>query len=54
MEEVAKQGAGDGEPGAVLPAFRAVLDTSVLFSPSLRAELQELAFQGVFVAVWSP
>jgi predicted nucleic acid-binding protein len=26
----------------------------VLFSPTLRAELQELAFQGVFIAVWSP
>jgi predicted nucleic acid-binding protein len=31
-----------------------VIDTSVLFSPRLRAELQELAFQGMFVAVWSP
>lgn len=31
-----------------------MIDTSVLFAPSLRAELQELAFQGMFVAVWSP
>lgn len=33
---------------------RAVIDTSVLFSPWLRAELQELAFQGAFAAFWSP
>lgn len=34
--------------------IRAVIDTSVLFSPRLRAELQELALQGEFVAIWSP
>ncbi len=34
--------------------IRAVVDTNVLFSPRLRAELQELALQGVFTAVWSP
>jgi len=34
--------------------LRAVIDTNVLFSPRLRAELQELALQGVFTAIWSP
>jgi len=34
--------------------IRAVIDTNVLFAPRLRAELQELAFQGVFTAIWSP
>jgi len=31
--------------------LRAVIDTNVLFSPRLRAELQELALQGVFTAI---
>jgi hypothetical protein len=31
-----------------------VIDTNVLFVPRLRAELQELAFQGVFTALWLP
>ncbi|MCA1597415.1 MAG: PIN domain-containing protein, partial [Chloroflexi bacterium] len=39
--------------GRAMP-LRAVIDTNVLFSPRLRAELQELALQGVFTAIWSP
>jgi len=35
-------------------AMRAVIDTNVLFAPRLRAELQELTFQGGFTAIWSP
>src|SRR6185312_16405255 len=54
VEGVAAPPAWGREPGDALPAVRAVIDTSVLFSPRLRAELQELAFQGVFIAVWSP
>jgi len=42
---------GEKEESALL---RAVIDTNVLFSPRLRAELQELAFLGVFMALWSP
>ena len=54
MERVAAVPARDTVPtGEPFPP-RAVLDTNVLFSPRLRAELQELAFQGVFVAIWSP
>jgi len=37
-----------------MQALRAVIDTSVLFAPHLRAELQELALQGIFTAIWSP
>ena len=33
---------------------RAVIDTSVLFVPRLRATLQELALEGAFTALWSP
>ena len=33
---------------------RAVIDTNVLFSSRMRAELQELALQGAFTAMWSP
>ncbi len=54
MEEVAGQSAWDRKQAGEASPRRAVIDTSVLFSPRLRAELQELAFQGVFVAVWSP
>jgi hypothetical protein len=44
-----------GSAGNMLaPARQAVLDTSVLFKPSLRAELQRLAVQGVYYAIWSP
>lgn len=39
-------------PGAV--AIRAVVDTSVLVPARLRAELQALAHDGAFTAIWSP
>ncbi|HXT36076.1 MAG TPA: hypothetical protein VN837_10895, partial [Chloroflexota bacterium] len=54
MEGVAPPSGWEREPDDAQPPYRAVIDTSVLFAPSLRAELQELAFQGMFVAVWSP
>ena len=54
MEAVAGSSTHDREPAGDVPPLRAVIDTSVLFSPRLRAELQELAFQGVFIAIWSP
>src|SRR5271165_6426913 len=54
MEEIAASPSHVGDTtGEPLP-LRAVIDTSVLFSPRLRAELQELAFQGAFIAIWSP
>ena len=42
------------EPASESQPLRTVVDTSVLFSPQLRADLQGLAFQGAFVAIWSP
>ena len=47
-------GAQGGEGANARSMRRAVIDTSVLFKPSLRAELQRLAVQGVFAAIWSP
>jgi len=32
----------------------AILDTSALYSPRQRAELQRLASEGAFIGVWSP
>jgi len=34
--------------------IRAVLDTSALFSPRLRRQLQEAAAQGLYKGIWSP
>lgn len=34
--------------------IRAVIDTSVLVPPHERRTLQELAQQGLYVAIWSP
>jgi hypothetical protein len=34
--------------------IRAVVDTSALVPPSLRADLQRAALEGGFIAIWSP
>lgn len=34
--------------------IRAVIDTSSLFAPTLRRELQQLTEEGLFVGIWSP
>lgn len=34
--------------------IRAVLDTSALFSPRLRRQLQEADVQGLYKGIWSP
>lgn len=36
------------------PSIRAVIDTSSLFPPRLRTELQQAAQLGAFTAIWSP
>ena len=53
MEEVAETPSGEAAL-ATLRHRRAVIDTSVLFVPRLRAALQELAVEGAFTALWSP
>ena len=42
-----------GEGGQDAP-IRAIVDTSVLVPPSLRADLQRAAMEGGFTAIWSP
>jgi predicted nucleic acid-binding protein len=54
VEEVAPRSTLHTTSTDARPLRRAVLDTSVLFAPGLRADLQELAFQSVFTAIWSP
>jgi hypothetical protein len=53
VEEVTRPLSGEASLDS-LRRPRAVIDTSVLFVPRLRATLQELALEGAFTALWSP
>ena len=43
-----------GGEGELAAPIRAIVDTSVLVPPSLRADLQRTAMEGGFTAIWSP